>query len=320
MISMRHVLFAMVVLALVAPEVLAQYPNKPIRLIVPFPPSGAADLAARVVAMPLSQELGQPIIIDNRAGADGAIAGEALIKAAPDGYTLLFGTNTGMLAAPTLRKNPPYDPLTEFAPISLIGRFGFFLFVHSSVPATNVQELLAYVRANPGKLNYGTGNSTSIIATAQLVRQEKLDIVHVPYKGDAAVTVDLVAGRLQMVFATPGTALPHAKEGRLRVLATLLPARSALIPDAPTMPEAGLSGLTVIPWAGLFGPAKLPREIVDRLARAMQAVLARADVKEQLGRYAFEPQSSSPEELGAYLKEQYEVWRKTVQDVGIVRD
>ena len=296
------------------------YPNKPIRLIVPFPPSGAADLVARVVAMPLSQELGQPIIIDNKAGADGAIAGDALIKSAPDGYTLLFGTNTGMLAAPTLRKNPPYDPLADFTPISLVGRFGFFLFVHAGVPAKNVQELLAHVRANPGKLNYGTGNSTSIIATAQMVRQEKLDIVHVPYKGDAPLSTDLVTGRVHMAFATPGIALPHVKEGKLRVLATLLPARSALVPDAPTMPEAGLSGLTITPWAALFGPAKLPREVVERAARAMQAVLARPEVREQLGRYAFEGQSSSPEELGAFLKEQYEVWRRTVQDVGIVRD
>src|SRR6185436_5520590 len=198
--SLRQVLLGILVLALVLPEALAQYPNKPIRLIVPFPASGAADLAARVIAKPLSEELGQPIVIDNRGGADGAIAGDLLVKAAPDGYTLLFGTNTGMLAAPTLRKTPPYDPIADFTPISLIGRFGFFLFVHSSVPATNVQELIAHIRANPGKLNYGTGNSTSIIATGQLIRQEKLDLVHVPYKGDAGVTTDIIAGRLQMVF------------------------------------------------------------------------------------------------------------------------
>jgi tripartite-type tricarboxylate transporter receptor subunit TctC len=318
--SLRQFLFTMLVFALVLPDALAQYPNKPIRLIVPFPASGAADLAARVIAKPLSDELGQPIVIDNRGGADGAIAGDLLIKSAPDGYTLLFGTNTGMLAAPTLRKTPPYDPLTDFTSVSLIGRFGFFLFVNASVPATNVRELIAHIRANPGKLNYGTGNSTSIIATGQLIRQEKLDLVHVPYKGDAGVTTDLIAGRLQMVFATPGTAMPHVKEGKLRVLATLLPARSDLAPDAPTMTEAGLAGLTITPWAALFGPAKLPRDIVDRLAKAMQVVLARADVKEQLGRYAFEPQSSSPDEMSAYLKEQLEVWRRTVQELGIERD
>lgn len=310
--------FALLVLA--ATHAAAQYPNKPIRLVVPFPPGGAADLAARVVATPLAQALGQPIIIENKAGADGAIAGDAVLKAAPDGYTLLFATNTGLCAAPSLRRIPPYDPIADFTPVSMVGKFGFFLFVHTDVPAKTVPELLAYVRANPGKLNYGTGNSTSIIATAQLAQLEKLDMVHVPYKGDAPLTIDLVAGRLQMVFATPGSALPHAKEGRLRVLATLLPNRSALIPEAPTMAEAGLTKLSITPWAGLFGPAKLPREVVDRLAREMKAVIERADVREQLGRYAFEGQSSSPEEMGAFLKEQLAVWRQTVKVTGIQPD
>jgi len=311
-------IFALLVLGVT--HAAAQYPSKPIRLVVPFPPGGAADLAARVVATPLAQGLGQPIIIENKAGADGAIAGDAVMKAAPDGYTLLFATNTGMCAAPTLRRIPPYDPGTDFTPISLVGKFGFFLFVHADVPAKTVPELLAYVRSNPGKLNYGTGNSTSIIATARLAQQEKLNMVHVPYKGDAPLTIDLVAGRVQMVFATPGSALPHAKEGRLRVLATLLPNRSALIPEAPTMAEAGLTTLSITPWAGLFGPAKLPRDVVDRLAREMKTVIARPDVREQLGRYAFEGQSSSPEEMGVFLKEQLEVWRQTVRDTGIQPD
>lgn len=318
--SLSRFVAILALLALGVTHAAAQYPSKPIRLVVPFPPGGAADLAARVVAAPLAQGLGQPIIIENKAGADGAIAGDAVLKAAPDGYTLLFATNTGLCAAPTLRKIPPYDPIADFTPVSMIGKFGFFLFVHKDVPAKTVPELLAYVRANPGKLNYGTGNSTSIIATAQLAQLEKLDMVHVPYKGDAPLTIDLVAGRVQMVFATPGSALPHAKEGRLRALATLLPKRSALIPEAPTMAEAGLTKLSITPWAGLFGPAKLPREVVDRLAREMKAVMARADVREQLGRYAFEGESSTPEELAAFLKEQLGVWRQTVKDTGIQPD
>jgi tripartite-type tricarboxylate transporter receptor subunit TctC len=307
-------------LVLGAAPAAAQYPNKPIRLVVPFPPGGAADLAARVVAQPLAQGLGQPIVIENKAGADGAIAGEAVMRAAPDGYTLLFATTTGMCAAPTLRKKPPYDPIADFTPVSMAGTFGFFLFVHADVPAKTVPELLAYVRANPGKLNYGTGNSTSILATAQLAQMEKLNMVHVPYKGDAPLSIDLVAGRVQMVFATPGTSLAHAKEGKLRVLATLLPNRSALAPGVPTMAEAGLATLSITPWAGLFGPAKLPREIVDRLAREMKAVIARPEVREQLGRYAFEGQSSSPEEMASFLKEQLGVWRQTIKDTGIQPD
>ena len=296
------------------------YPNKPIRLIVPFPAGGAADLAARTVMQALSQGLGQPVIIDNRGGADGAIAGNAVISAAPDGYTILFATTTGLNAAPTLRKQPPYDPVTAFTPVSLVGRFGFFLFVHESVPAKNVPEFLNYVRANPGKINYGTGNGTSILATAQLALIEKLDIAHIPYKGDAPATADLIAGRVQMMIGTPGSAMPQVREGRVRVLATLLANRSPLAPEAPTTVEAGLGKLTISPWAGLFGPAGLPREVVDRLAREMKVVAARKDVREALERIAFDLQSSTPEEMAAILKEQLEVWKKTVQEVGMERN
>jgi tripartite-type tricarboxylate transporter receptor subunit TctC len=307
-------------LVLVAAPVAAQYPNKPLRLIVPFPPAGAADLAARVVAQPLSQALGQPIVVENRPGADGAIAADVVIKAAPDGYTLFFGTNTAMCAVPALRKNPPYDPLAEFTPVALVGKFGFFLFVHQDVPAQTVAELLAYARANPGKLNYATGNSTSLLATAQLKSLERLDMVEIPYKGDAPATTDLVAGRVQLMFATPGTAVPFVKDGKLRALATLLPTRSSLLPDVPTLAEAGLPLISISPWAGLFGPAKMPKKIVDRLAAAMATVLARPEVREQLDQYAFAGQSSTPEELAALLKEQLDAWRRTVREVGIAQD
>ena len=313
-------LFAGLTLCWGLPAHAQTYPNKPIRLIVPFPAGGAADLAARTVMQALSQGLGQPVIIDNRGGADGAIAGTAVISAAPDGYTILFATTTGLNAAPTLRKQPPYDPVTAFTPVSLVGRFGFFLFVHESVPAKNVPEFLNYVRANPGKINYGTGNGTSILATAQLALIEKLDIAHIPYKGDAPATADLIAGRVQMMIGTPGSAMPQVREGRVRVLATLLANRSSLAPEAPTTVEAGLGKLTISPWAGLFGPAGLPREVVDRLAREMKVVAARKDVREALDRIAFDLQSSTPEEMAAILKEQLEVWKKTVQEVGMERN
>ena len=296
------------------------YPNKPVRMIVPFPAGGAADLAARTVTQALSQVLGQPVIIDNRGGADGAIAGDAVSRAAPDGYTILFATTTGLNAAPTMRKQPPYDPVTGFTPISLVGKFGFFLFVHESVPAKNVAEFLAYVRANPGKLNYGTGNGTSILTTAQLAQAERLDMLHVPYKGDAPATADLIAGRVQVMIGTPGSAMPQVKEGRLRVLATLLPNRSPLAPETPTATEAGLNKLTITPWGGLFGPPRLPQEVVDRLVAAMKVVAGRAEVREALDRIAFQLQSSTPEEMAALLKDQLEIWRRTVQEVGIERN
>jgi tripartite-type tricarboxylate transporter receptor subunit TctC len=310
------------VIVLFGGEAVAQssYPNKPIRLIVPFPAGGAADLAARTVTRALSEVLGQTLIIDNRGGADGAIAGEAVKNAEPDGYTLLFATTTGMNAAPTMRKQAPYDPITAFTPISMVGKFGFFLFVHESLPAKSVPEFLSYVRANPGKVNYATGNGTSILATAQLALVEKLEMQHIPYRGDAPATTDLIAGRVQVMIGTPGSAMPQVEEGRLRVLATLLSRRSPLAPNAPTAAEIGLNRLTITPWAGLFGPAKLPKEVVDRVAAAMKVISGRQDVREPLDKIAFELQSSTPEEMATLLKDQLEVWRRTVQEVGIERN
>ena len=293
-----------------------QYPARPVRLVVPFPPGGAADQAARVIALPLGEGLGQTIIIDNKAGADGIIAGEAVMKAAPDGYTLLFGTATGLSAAPAMRKSVPYDPVADFTPISRTGTFGFFLYVNEGVPAKTMPELMAYIRANPGKLNYGTGNGTSIVATAQFAQLAKLDMVHIPYKGDAPLTTDIIGGRVHLMFAA-GTALPHVQSGKLRAIATLLPKRSPLAPEAPTMTEVGLNNLSITPWGGLFGPAGLPRDVVDRLSREMARVLARADVQDQLGRLAFDPQSSTGEELGALVKDQLGGWRKVVREAGI---
>jgi tripartite-type tricarboxylate transporter receptor subunit TctC len=295
----------------------AQYPNKPIRLIVPFPPGGAAELGARIFSQPLGQALGQPVVIETKPGADGAIAAEATMKAAPDGYTLFYATNTAFSWLPAVRKSPPYDPAADFTPVSLVGQFGFFVFSHPSVPASNMAELLAHIRANPGKLNYGSGNSTSMLATAQLVLQEKLDVVHIPYKGDGPLSVDLLGGRVHFAIATPGSAAPQVKEGKLRVLATLLPSRSALLPQAPTMPEAGLRGLSITPWGGVFGPAGVPREIVDRVARELATLLKRPEVREAFGKLAFEPRSSTPEELSAFVKEQLEIWRRIVAEVGI---
>jgi tripartite-type tricarboxylate transporter receptor subunit TctC len=295
----------------------AQYPNKPIRLIVPFPPGGAAELGAGIYALPLGQALGQPVVIETKPGADGAIAAEAAMKAAPDGYTLFYATNTAFSWLPAVRKNPPYDPIADFTPVSLVGQFGFFIFTHPSVPANTIGELLAYIRANPGKLNYGSGNSTSMLATAQLVQQEKLDVVHIPYKGDGPLSVDLLGGRVHFAIATPGTAAPQVREGKLRVLATLLPSRSPLLPEAPTLAEAGMRPLSITPWGGVFGPANMPKEVVSRVGRELGVVLKRPDVREAFQKLAFEPRSSTPEELTAFVKEQGEVFRRVVAEVGI---
>ena len=307
-------------LALLAFSCHAQYPAKPIRLVVPFPPSGAAELGARIFAQPLGQQLGQPVIIETRPGADGAIASEAVKGAAPDGYTLYYGTATGMSFVPAAKKVPTYDPIQDFTPVSMVGIFGFCVFTHASLPVNTIGELIAYARANPGKLNYGTGNATSILATAQFAAQQKIDLVHIPYKGDGPLSIDLLAGRVNMAIATPGIAQQHVRDGKLRVLATLLPNRNALLPEAPTLPEAGLASVPITPWGGLFGPAKLPKDVVDRLAREMAVVLAKPEVREAFGKLAFEPRSSTPQELSAFVAEQLDAYRRVARSVGLSLD
>jgi tripartite-type tricarboxylate transporter receptor subunit TctC len=316
---MKKVLAAVAV-ALACSSAGAQYPSKPIRLIVPFPPGGAAELGARIFAQPLGTQLGQPVIIETKPGADGAIASEAVKAAAPDGYTLYYGTATGMSYVPAAKKAPSYDPIQDFTPVSLVGIFGFFIFSHVDVPANTIGELIAYARVNPGKLNYGTGNATSILSTGLFAAQHKLDVVHVPYKGDGPLSLDLIAGRVNFSIATPGTLAPQVRDGRLRVLATLLPSRNQLLPTAPTMAEAGLVNVPITPWGGLFGPAKMPKEIVDRLARDLAVVLAKPEVKDAFGRLAFEPRSSTPQELAAFVAEQYEAYRRGVRAMNLSID
>jgi tripartite-type tricarboxylate transporter receptor subunit TctC len=299
---------------------LAQFPAKPTKVIVPFPPGGGADNAARIIAQPLSQALGQAVLVENRAGADGAIAAETVIKSPPDGYTLFFGTNTALVAVPVLRKKPPYDSREAFTPISLIGRFVFFVYVNPSVPANTVAEFIQHARGNPGKLYYGSGNSTAIVATVQLMRSAGIEMVHVPYKGDAPAIADLMAGRVHFAMITTATALSLAHERRLRILATLLPQRSSLAPDVPTLAEAGVDGVSISPWASLLGPARTPREVVERLSRDLNDVLKRPEVREQLSRQAFEAEGSSPEAMAAFLEEQIGSWGRAVKDAGIQPD
>ncbi len=314
-------LIAAIAVALACSSAVAQqYPTKPIRLIVPFPPGGAAELGARIFAQPLGQQLGQPIIIETRPGAEGIIASEAVRKSDPDGYTLYYGTATGMSYAPAAKKVPPYDPVNDFTPISLVGIFGFFVFSHASMPVHTIGDLIGYARANPGRIFYGTGNATSILATGLFASQQKLDIAHIPYKGDGPLSLDLIAGRVNFAIATPGTLAPQVKEGKLRVLATLLPSRNPLLPTAPTMTEAGLLNVPITPWGGLFGPAKLPREVVDRVGREIAVVLARPEVKEAFGRLAFEPRSSTPQELSAFVAEQLEAYRRGAREMKLSLD
>src|SRR5258706_4058951 len=295
----------------------AQYPNKPIRAIVAFGVGGATDVIARIVAASLSQSLGQPVVIDNRPGADGIIAGEQVVKAAPDGYTVFFGTSTQVAALPFLRKNVPFDPLVDYTPIGGIGNNSFFWVVHPSVPVRTLKELGEYGRANPGKLNAGSSSAVGSIAPATFAKDQKLDLQVILYKSETTALNDLIGGRIQIMLIT-GTLAQHVRDGRARGLATLLTHRSKALPDLPTMAEAGMPPFPAQAFMGLFGPAKMPREIVDRLSRELLATLQKPEVREQIQRQAMEINPQSAEAMGAFVREQTEVWRRLTKEAGIV--
>ena len=297
--------------------VLAQFPAKPIRMVVPFPAGSATDTVARILSNSVSQSIGQPLVVENKAGADGAIAAAEVVKSPADGYTLLMATNSPMSAVPSMKRNPPYDPVADFTPITDVGRYTFFIVIHPSVPAKTLAELIDFARANPGKLNYATGNTTGIVSSAFFASQAQITMVHVPYKGEPQAIADLVAGRVQLMFASSTTSVPQVREGKLRALVTTLAKRSQLLPEVPTISEAGMPQFSITSWAGLFGPAKMPREVVERLNREFAAAMARPDVQAAMERQAFALTPSSPEQLAAFVKEQLESYRRTLQAAGV---
>jgi len=307
-------------LLLASATAFAQYPNKPIRFIVGFPPGGSADPTTRIVGAALQERLGQPIVVENRPGADSAIAAEQVSKMAPDGYTIMFASNSAMTAAVALKKNPTYDPLKDFTPISMVGRATVFFYVHPSVPATTLKDFVAHAKANPGKLVYGTGNPLSILYGQQFMNATGIQWLHVPYKGEGPLNPDILAGRVHASFLSTASAISNAKEGRLRPLAVLLNKRSPLLPEVPTIDEAGVPEVTVRQWAGVFGPPKMPPEIVERLNREVNAVLKRPDVLEKLQTYGYAAEGSTPERLAEINRTDLELWRRLVKEAGLPLD
>jgi len=309
--------FLIAALVFVSGSVLAQYPNKPIRFIVGFPPGGSADPTTRIIGAALQEQLGQPVVVENRPGGDSAIAAEAVTKMAPDGYTIFFGSNSAMTAAVALRKNPGYDPLKDFSPISLVGRATVFFYVHPSVPARTLKEFVEHAKANPGKLNYGTGNPLTILYYAQLMNATGTSMVHVPYKGEGPLTPDLVAGRVHSAILSNPSGFSLAKDGRLRPLAVLLDNRSPILPDVPTIIEAGVPEVSLRHWAGVFGPPGMPPEVVARLNRDIVAALAKPDIKEKLLGYGYAVESSTPQRLLEINRDDLALWRRLVAQAGI---
>jgi tripartite-type tricarboxylate transporter receptor subunit TctC len=297
----------------------ADYPDKPIHFVVPFAAGGGADALARAVGSGMAKVLGQPVIIDNKAGGDATIGSEYVAKSQPDGYTILFGSNTGMSGAPALHRDIGYDPVRDFTPVSMIGMFPYFLVVNKELPVKTLRELVEYARANPGKLNYASGNAMGIVATGQLVAAEKIDMTHVPYKGEAPAMPDLLSNRVQMIFNT-GFIVPYVRDGRVRAIAAALDERNDALPDVPTMAEAGFPYIAIRGWAAIFGPAGMPRDIVAKLSAAVNESLRMKEVRDQLALQGFPGKGSTPAELADFTKAQLQSWAAAVRAAAIQPD
>ncbi len=302
------------------PQVGAQaqaWPSKPIRFVIPFGAGSATDALARIAGQELEQVLGQPIIIVPKPGADGALSAGEVKRAAPDGYTFLFGTNSPLAVVPNSLKEPPYDVLTDFTPVTYLGDNTFFMVVHPSVPAKTVAELIAFAKASPTPVNYATGNTYAFVSMAMFAKNNGIKLEAVRYKSEPDAMTDLLSGRVPLMNGTSTSTLPQVKAGKLRALSTSFPERSPLMPDLPSLIEAGQRPFPIGPWFALVGPAGLPPEIVAAMNKAMVATLAKPSVVEAMQRHGFIPKSSTPEALAAYMKDQLGVWKTALKDAGI---
>jgi tripartite-type tricarboxylate transporter receptor subunit TctC len=298
------------------------YPTKPVSLLIAFPPGGPSDVLSRIVGKKLEQILGQPFIMDNRPGAGGNIAAEAAAIAAADGHTILMGNNSILATNAALYKKINFDPEKDFAPISLVGSQANILVVNPNVPAKTMAELIALLRANPGKFNYASsGHGAAAHLAAELFRAEaKVDIVHVPYKGAAPALTDVIAGHVQMMFATAASVVPHIQSGKVRALAVTPLRRTAVFPDLATIDELGLKGFDATTWHGLVAPAKTPREIVVRLHQATVEALNDPAVRKSLTDLGVDIVGNSPEEFAAYIKAEIPKWTAIVKASGAKLD
>ena len=296
----------------------AAYPDKPIRMLVGFAAGGGTDTTARAIGQPLSEALGQQVIVDNRPGAAGNIAADITAHSVPDGYTILMGTIAALAINPSLYQKLPFDPLKDFEPISLAVSSMNVLVVHPSVAAKNVKELIALAKAQSGKLTYGSSGvgGAGHLAGVLFDQLAGTKMIHVPYKGGAPAIIALVSGEVNMVFATAETAVPQVKAGKIRALGVTTAKRSALLPDLPTIAEGGLPGYEANNWYGLLAPAKTPAAIVERLNREVVKVLNMPNVKEQLFRSGLDASPSTPKEFGAYIKSEMAKWSKVVKASG----
>ena len=305
--------------ALAAPGALAQtYPAKPITMVVPFPPGGPTDMVARLLAQKLSEQMGQPVVVDNKPGANGNIGGAQVAKAAGDGYTLLYNTSSITLS-PALYKNLSYDVQKDLAPVALTAVVPLALVVHPSIPANTVREFVEYARANPDKLSYGSAGNGNVthLAAFQFTKNLGIEATHVSYRGSAPADVDLVAGQIQFMTDTINSVMPFVKDKRMKLLAVTTAKRMSLFPDAPTLGETVMPGFEAGAWQGVMVPAGTPAAVVQRLNAEIAKALQSAEVKEKLAQQGAEPLGSSPEEYAAYIKKELARWAAVVKATGV---
>ena len=299
------------------PDKAGAYPTKPVRLIVPLTAGGPTDLLARIIAVPLADALGQQVIVDNRPGAGGNIGADLAAKSPPDGYTLFMGTSGPLSINSTLYPKLPFDPIRDFAPVILAASAPFVVIVHPSVAANNMKELIALAKAKPGQLNYGSvPGSASHLSTELFKMMAGVNIVHIPYKGAAPATTDVIAGQIQMSFASTPGSVPVVKAGKVKALGVTSAKRVGKLPDIPTVAEAALPGYEASVWYGVVAPARTPREVVQRLNRDIAKIVADPAQRERMLAGDFEPTTSTPEQFAAFIKSETAKWGKVVKASG----
>jgi tripartite-type tricarboxylate transporter receptor subunit TctC len=317
----RLLLVGLLMAAATAAQAQPAYPSRPITLVAAFAPGGGTDTAARLIAKELAVELGQPVVVDNRAGAGGAIGATSVARAVADGHTLLLGTGSELVVLPAVKTKPPYDTLKEFAPVARIGTVSLMLVAHPSVPANTVQELIALARAHPGQLTYasfGIGSTNHLIGEF-FIGRTGTDLLHVPYKGSAAAATDLISGQVKLAFDTVSVAMPLVRSGKLKALAVLSPSRSTLAPELPTMTESGVA-LATEGWMGVLAPRDTPTAIVERLNRAINKVLAMQAVRDAFSDRGVTVATATPDQFADFIKSEVKQWTTVVKASGIQVD
>lgn len=312
-------LLALVVASVGAATATAQpYPSRPVRIVVPFAAGSATDIMARIIADELRATFNESFVIDNKPGASAQIGAELVAKAAPDGYTLFVTTNTSHSANPFLFKKLPYDPIKDFTPIANIMRIPVVIVVNPKLPVNSLNELVAYAKANPGKLSFGYGNSIGQVVGASFAKRTGLDVITVPYKSTPQAITDVLGGQISYSVADFASGQAFIKEGRLKALAVSSVKRSSLMPDLPAMSESkGLEGFDLIAWVGMLGPAGMPKDIVDKLNAAVRKALTKPEVREKIAGFAAEVASSTPDEMAVFLRDQLASWGNSVREAGI---